>query len=78
MVPVDLPARHTPCISIIMDRRDETLRRILKENVKSRRLAMVNYIYGAATMFLFSTAVEVIDDNVHNSLWYHINLYLPF
>lgn len=39
---------------------------------------MVNYIYGAATMFLFSTAVEVIDDNVHNSLWYHINLYLPF
>lgn len=39
---------------------------------------MANWIYGAATMFVFSTAVEVIDDNVPNSLWYWVNLYLPF
>lgn len=39
---------------------------------------MSNYIYGAATMFLFSTAIGVIDANISNSLWYHIHLYLPF
>lgn len=39
---------------------------------------MVNYVYGAATMFLFSTAIGVVDQNVPNSLWYYINLYLPF
>ncbi|HRC27087.1 MAG TPA: hypothetical protein PKX87_06625 [Alphaproteobacteria bacterium] len=49
---------------------------------KNRKTAggskMTNYIYGVATMFLFSTAIGVVDQNISNSLWYYIDLYMPF
>ncbi len=39
---------------------------------------MSGYVYGASTMALLGVMVNVIDDNVPNSLWYYVDLYLPF
>lgn len=39
---------------------------------------MSEYIYGAATMLMFTTAVNIIDKNIPNSLWYYFRLYMPF
>jgi hypothetical protein len=39
---------------------------------------MSDYIYGAATMFLLSVTVSIIDKNIPNNLWYYVDLYIPF
>ena len=39
---------------------------------------MTDYIYGAATVFVVTTMVGIIDANVPNDLWYWVDLYLPF
>lgn len=39
---------------------------------------MMNYIYGFVTMGIMVVMVDIIDGNVPNSLWYYIDLYLPF
>ncbi len=39
---------------------------------------MTQYIYGAVTMLFFSAAIAIVDQNIPNSLWYYIDLYLPF
>lgn len=39
---------------------------------------MLNYIYGATTMFLITIMVGIVDANVPNDLMYWIDLYSPF
>lgn len=39
---------------------------------------MSQYMFGMITAFCLVTVIDVLDRNVPNSLWYYIDLYLPF
>lgn len=39
---------------------------------------MANYVYGILTMGVLTKAYTIVDANVPNSLWYWIDLALPF
>ena len=42
------------------------------------RIKMTNYVYGAVTMVMLTTMVQMIDSNIPNSVWYYVGLVLPF
>jgi hypothetical protein len=39
---------------------------------------MLNYIYGAVTIFMLITTVNMVDTHVSNDLMYWVDLYMPF
>lgn len=39
---------------------------------------MINYVYGAVTMVMLTTMVQMIDSHIPNSVWYYVDLALPF
>lgn len=39
---------------------------------------MLNFIYGATTLFLVATTVQLADEALPNDLMYWIDLYMPF
>ena len=39
---------------------------------------MIDYLYGAETAAFVMAAFSVVDENIPNSLWYYIDLMLPF
>lgn len=39
---------------------------------------MSNYVYGAITMVMLTTMVQMIDSHIPNNVWYYVGLVLPF